>query len=48
MEVSQMRAKIIKVYPGERWRNKVSKMSDDQVIAIYHRFLYSGKFKEVK
>lgn len=39
MSIEQMRATIANVYNGEKWKTKVSKMSDGQVIAIYGRFL---------
>lgn len=44
MEVWQMREKIAEVYDGPAWRIKVSKMEDDQVIAIYYSFLEKGVF----
>jgi hypothetical protein len=44
MSIDQMRKAIVEVYPGERWEAKVDKMSDGQIIAIYHKFLYDGKF----
>lgn len=46
MTVDQMRAAITDVYPGRKWQKKVEKMHDDQVIAVYHKFLGSGKFNE--
>lgn len=30
-----MRDHVIKAYSGEKWRKKVLKMSDNQVLAIY-------------
>ena len=39
MSIEQMRVAISKVYPGEKWYQKVYKMSDSQVLAIYHKFL---------
>ncbi|MCX7817552.1 MAG: hypothetical protein N2317_08625 [Syntrophales bacterium] len=45
MSVAQMRNAIVKVYPGEKWKQKVLKMSDGQVIAVYHNFLSSKKLK---
>ena len=43
MTVVQMRRFIEKEYEGEKWRKKVSKMSDNQVIAVYHRIIKNKK-----
>lgn len=48
MTVQQMRNKIISVYEGMAWRRRVENMPDDQVIAIYYRFLEDGKFNQPK
>jgi hypothetical protein len=45
MSVQQMRVEITKVYKGERWRLKVLRMTDNQVIAVYHRFVKDGLIK---
>lgn len=37
MTVLAMRQVLKDQYPSEKWRIKVSKMSDSQVIAVYHR-----------
>ena len=47
MYVEQMRKALEDVYPVDRWLHKVSRMSDEQVMAVYYRFLYSGKFDRV-
>lgn len=40
LSVNEMRKELIKQYPnGTKWRLKVDKMSDNQVIAIYQRKL---------
>lgn len=40
MSVAQMRAILCKQYHGAwKWVNRVSKMSDAQVLAVYHRML---------
>lgn len=44
MTVQQMRRDIAKVYDGASWKRRVENMPDDQVIAIYYKFLHSGKF----
>lgn len=48
MTVDQMREQIIKVYPGERWRNKVALMPDRQVVAIYKCMKRRGDFEKKK
>lgn len=45
MTVKQMRDKIIKVYDNKTWRDKVYKMPNNQVIALYYTFLRQGKIK---
>lgn len=44
MYVDQMRKALEDVYPVDRWLHKVSRMSDEQVMAVYYRFLYDGRF----
>ena len=46
MYIEYMRKSISKIYPGEKWKHKVSSMSDYQVMAIYDSFYKSGKFEE--
>lgn len=46
MSVDQMRAAIAEVYSGNKWKRKVDKMHNDQVIAVYNNFLKSGKFEQ--
>ena len=45
MNVTQMRARVAKCYPGPRWANKVQRMNDDQVIAIFYRLSKKGMIK---
>ncbi len=45
MHVDEMRAELMKLYPGEKWKMKVTAMSDDQVIAIWRRMLRDGQVK---
>lgn len=47
MNVELMRGAIIKVYDSDSWKRKVRAMYDDQVIAVYYKFLRTGKFKEL-
>lgn len=46
MNVELMRSEINKVYLGNSWRERVKRMSDEQVIAVYHSFLRNDKFKK--
>ena len=39
MTADQMRRHISMAYPGDRWKDKVERMSDEQVIAIYYSML---------
>lgn len=49
MSVEQMRAILIKQYNGAwKWINRVNKMSDSQVIAIYYRMLHAGQLKSAR
>ena len=48
MSPTQMRAEIARVYKGRSWKQKVNRMSDEQVTAIYLDFLKKGKFNESK
>lgn len=46
MSIEQMRCAVSDAYKhSDNWKKKVKDMSDDQIIAIYHRFLNSGKIK---
>ena len=44
MTVAGMRRELCKVYNTDRWFNRVVKMPDNQVTAIYYSFLKRGKF----
>lgn len=44
MSVEEMRREITTAHSGGGWKYRVSKMRDDQVIAIYYSFLERGKF----
>lgn len=46
--VGYMREKIREVYDTMNWRDKVDKMYDDQVIAVYYSMLRSGKLNTVQ
>jgi hypothetical protein len=45
MVIDQMRNEIEKVYPGDSWKRKVALMDENQVIAVYYKFLHDGKFE---
>ena len=45
MTTNEKRAAIARVYSSESWQQKVANMSDNQVIAIYQKFLADGKFE---
>lgn len=47
MTVNNMREAISSVY-GPAWKYRVDKMADNQVIAIYHKFLKDGKLDKQK
>jgi hypothetical protein len=37
MDVNQMRELLYTAYPGQKWSDKVKKMTDDQVTAVFLR-----------
>lgn len=43
MKIDQMRNEIKEVYPNKTWSNKVDRMLDDQVLAVYYSFLKDGR-----
>lgn len=40
-----MRAEIRKAYDGPYWKNKVDKMPENQVIAVYYKMLNRKELK---
>ena len=46
MQVYKMRARVKSVYPSPKWESKVNKMTDGQIIAIYHTMIRQGKIKQ--
>lgn len=48
MTVESMRKHISECYDSWRWRDKVSKMPDNQVMAIYFSMKEKGKLKKDK
>ncbi len=47
MTVEEQRTAILKVYPTEKWKNKVENMPEDQVVAIYLAFEKRGLLGKV-
>ena len=37
MLIEDIRSEVVDMYPSERWKKKVSRMSDNQVMAIYFK-----------
>ena len=44
MTTLDMRIQISSVYSSHNWKLKVQRMTTDQIIAIYYRFLKENKF----
>lgn len=46
MNPNQVRLELIAAYPfSDKWRRRVERMEDDQVIAIYLRLKKEGRIK---
>lgn len=43
--LAQMRSEVLAAYPGEKWRARVSKMSDSQIFTLYTKFKALGRIK---
>lgn len=39
MNIDQMRLYVMRAYPGPKWAQRVSKMANNQVVAIYNSIL---------
>lgn len=44
MTVFEMKQKLRELY-GRRWQERVDKMNDAQVVAIFKKFVTNGKIK---
>lgn len=44
MTIFEMKQKLRELY-GRRWQERVDKMSDAQVVAIFKKFVVNGKIK---
>ena len=45
MTTIDMRSWVKTAYPGQKWADKVDKMSDQQIVALYYGFVQKGKIK---
>lgn len=45
MNMTEIRREVKKVYPTKTWEDRVNKMPDDQVRAIFLRFKREGKIR---
>lgn len=43
MNLHEMRDFISKAYPGQAWKNRVKKMGENQIIAIYYSMMNREK-----
>lgn len=48
MTVERMREEVIDAYPGSKWKARVDRMTDSQVIATYHSLLDKKKIGREK
>lgn len=48
MTPDRKRLAVTKAYPGDKWAEKVAKMSDAQVHNTYMRLLNNGQLKGIK
>ncbi len=46
MDIHTMRLAVSRAYNGQKWKDRVRDMSDEQVMAIYHKMLGSGQVKK--
>ena len=42
MTIEQMRAEVAALYTGPKWKEKVARMPDGQILAIYNRQVLGG------
>jgi hypothetical protein len=45
MSAAEMRMAVSKAYDGEKWKDRVKKMPEDQLVAIYYSLIKSKKIK---
>lgn len=46
MSIEDMRGWVASAYKTKSWKAKVSKMPDNQILALYFRFAQQGKFNK--
>lgn len=46
IDIVGMRQKIQDAYSSDSWKQKVKRMPNDQIIAIYYKFKRAGKIKD--
>ncbi len=46
MEINTMRGWLLSVYPSDSWKQKVDKMPNAQIIAIYYSLLKRRKLEK--
>ena len=47
MSMDQMRAAVAALYPGKGWKEKVARMPEGQILAIYTKRVIEGSRKRV-
>lgn len=45
MDVQQMRDRCRTAYSGQKWYDRVKKMPDDQIVALYYSLVKQGRIK---
>lgn len=45
MSISEMKYYVASAYPGYNWKNKVVRMNEQQLFAIFNRLKDAGKIK---
>lgn len=46
--VENLRIAVASAYPGDRWKERVKYMPDNQIIAIYNHFVRDGVFEKIR
>lgn len=45
MTIANMRDWVKSAYPGQKWKDKVDKMPDNQIIPLYYSLIKQGRIK---
>ena len=48
MTMNEMRRFVSERYPNDNWKDKVERMPENQVMALYYKFMAEPKKKETK